>query len=119
MCIILNRLPELSSGPMVLHIKLGFNTLKPIASPLDFLPKVHFRTELFAYTNKSTQHPEYLRQAALELIDSIPEGAILIYADGPGGTLNNLRAASPLVMLVEGKERWMAPDHLQGVLPQN
>ncbi|GFU52914.1 uncharacterized protein TNCV_1142211 [Trichonephila clavipes] len=36
-----------------------------------------------------------------------------------GGTLNSRRAASPLVRLVEGKERWEAPDHPQGVLPQN
>ncbi|GFX04160.1 uncharacterized protein TNCV_3973091 [Trichonephila clavipes] len=32
-----------------------------------------------------------------------------------GGTLNSRRAASPLVRLVEGKERWEAPGHL----PQN
>ncbi|GFV00227.1 zinc finger protein [Trichonephila clavipes] len=32
------------------------------------------------------------------------------------GTLNNRRAASPLVWLVEGEERW---DHTQGALPQN
>ncbi|GFT92252.1 uncharacterized protein TNCV_4092891 [Trichonephila clavipes] len=36
-----------------------------------------------------------------------------------GGTLNCHRAASPLVGLVEGEERWVAPSHLQGVLPQN
>ncbi|GFU23257.1 uncharacterized protein TNCV_2559561 [Trichonephila clavipes] len=36
-----------------------------------------------------------------------------------GGTLNSRRAASPLVRLVEGKERWEAPDHTQGVLLQN
>ncbi|GFX97635.1 uncharacterized protein TNCV_2841951 [Trichonephila clavipes] len=36
-----------------------------------------------------------------------------------GGTLNSRRAASPLVRLVEGEERWEAPDHPQGVLPQN
>ncbi|GFW28335.1 uncharacterized protein TNCV_4640021 [Trichonephila clavipes] len=36
-----------------------------------------------------------------------------------GGTLNSRRAASPLVRLVEGEERWEAPDHLQGVLPLN
>ncbi|GFR33271.1 hypothetical protein TNCT_564331 [Trichonephila clavata] len=41
----------------------------------------HDHTELFAYTNKSTQHPKYLRQAALEVIDSIHEGTILIYTD--------------------------------------
>ncbi|GFT08493.1 hypothetical protein TNCV_5024001 [Trichonephila clavipes] len=37
----------------------------------------HFLTELFTYTNESTQHPEYLRQASLEVIDSISEGAFL------------------------------------------
>ncbi|GFU97072.1 hypothetical protein TNCV_3347181 [Trichonephila clavipes] len=30
-----------------------------------------------------------------------------------GGTLNSHRAASPLVRLVEGEERWEAPDHLR------
>ncbi|GFU21406.1 hypothetical protein TNCV_891491 [Trichonephila clavipes] len=30
-----------------------------------------------------------------------------------GGTLNNRRAASPLVRLVEREERWEAPDHSQ------
>ncbi|GFV43130.1 uncharacterized protein TNCV_1410271 [Trichonephila clavipes] len=36
-----------------------------------------------------------------------------------GVTLNSRRAASPLVRLVEGEERWEAPDHPQCVLPQN
>ncbi|GFW37067.1 uncharacterized protein TNCV_5019651 [Trichonephila clavipes] len=36
-----------------------------------------------------------------------------------GGTLNSHRAASPLVRLVEGEERWEEPDHPQVVLPQN
>ncbi|GFX78588.1 uncharacterized protein TNCV_30281 [Trichonephila clavipes] len=36
-----------------------------------------------------------------------------------GGTLNSRRAASPLVRLVEGEERWEALDHPQNVLPQN
>ncbi|GFV09862.1 uncharacterized protein TNCV_2599161 [Trichonephila clavipes] len=35
------------------------------------------------------------------------------------GTLNSHRAASHLVRLVEGEERWEAPDHPQGVFPQN
>ncbi|GFW34465.1 uncharacterized protein TNCV_500831 [Trichonephila clavipes] len=34
-------------------------------------------------------------------------------------TLNSRRVASPLVMLVEGEERWEASDHSQGVLAQN
>ncbi|GFX41436.1 uncharacterized protein TNCV_3489771 [Trichonephila clavipes] len=34
-------------------------------------------------------------------------------------TLNSRRVASPLVWLVEGEERWEAPDHPQGFLPLN
>ncbi|GFY28383.1 uncharacterized protein TNCV_1970381 [Trichonephila clavipes] len=36
-----------------------------------------------------------------------------------GGTINSRRAASPLVRLVEGEERWEAPDLLLCVFPQN
>ncbi|GFW11290.1 HTH_Tnp_Tc3_2 domain-containing protein [Trichonephila clavipes] len=36
-----------------------------------------------------------------------------------GDTLNSRRAPSPLVRLVEEEERWEAPDHPQGVFPQN
>ncbi|GFV99708.1 speckle-type POZ protein [Trichonephila clavipes] len=36
-----------------------------------------------------------------------------------GDTLNSRPAASPLVKLVEGEERWEPPDHPQRVLPQN
>ncbi|GFX38064.1 uncharacterized protein TNCV_3836631 [Trichonephila clavipes] len=36
-----------------------------------------------------------------------------------GSTLNSRRAASPLVRLVEGQERWEAADHPQGVFPLN
>ncbi|GFU06187.1 uncharacterized protein TNCV_4764971 [Trichonephila clavipes] len=34
-------------------------------------------------------------------------------------TLNSRRAASPLVRLLEGQERWEALDYFQGVLSQN
>ncbi|GFW23221.1 uncharacterized protein TNCV_3803211 [Trichonephila clavipes] len=36
-----------------------------------------------------------------------------------GGTLNSRGAASPLVRLVKGEERWEASDHPQSVLPLN
>ncbi|GFW39998.1 transposable element Tcb2 transposase [Trichonephila clavipes] len=36
-----------------------------------------------------------------------------------GGTLNNRRASSPLVRLVELEERWGAPDYPQNVLLSN
>ncbi|GFU45487.1 uncharacterized protein TNCV_3625871 [Trichonephila clavipes] len=34
-------------------------------------------------------------------------------------TLNSRRAASPLMCLVEGEERWEAHNHPQGFLPLN
>ncbi|GFW38937.1 hypothetical protein TNCV_1818781 [Trichonephila clavipes] len=36
-----------------------------------------------------------------------------------GGILNSSRATSPLMGLVEGEERWEAPDHPQGFHPPN
>ncbi|GFV79652.1 uncharacterized protein TNCV_1724771 [Trichonephila clavipes] len=36
-----------------------------------------------------------------------------------GDILNSHRVTSPVVRLVEGEVRWEAPDHPQGVLPQN
>ncbi|GFX23452.1 cullin-4A [Trichonephila clavipes] len=36
-----------------------------------------------------------------------------------GGTLNSRQAASPLMRLVEGEERWEIPERPQGILPQN
>ncbi|GFX00826.1 hypothetical protein TNCV_4577931 [Trichonephila clavipes] len=36
-----------------------------------------------------------------------------------GGTLNSRRTASALVRLVEGEEKWEAPDPPLGVLHQN
>ncbi|GFU17026.1 uncharacterized protein TNCV_2479761 [Trichonephila clavipes] len=36
-----------------------------------------------------------------------------------GNNLNSRRAASPLVWLVNGEEKWEAPDHSQGFLPLN
>ncbi|GBM65577.1 hypothetical protein AVEN_169857-1 [Araneus ventricosus] len=65
-----------------LHSLVEFNSLKPIAFLLDSLPGVFFHTELLTHSNKSSQHPEYLRQAALEVINNIPIEATLIYTDG-------------------------------------
>ncbi|GFY34328.1 hypothetical protein TNCV_2506311 [Trichonephila clavipes] len=44
---------------------------------------------------------------------------VLEYYSELVGTLNSRRAASPLVWLVEGEERWEAPDQPQGFLPLN
>ncbi|GBO04138.1 hypothetical protein AVEN_72619-1 [Araneus ventricosus] len=65
-----------------LHSLVEFNSLKPVASPLDSLPGVFFHTESSTHTNKSSQHPEYLRQVVLEVINNIPIEATLIFTDG-------------------------------------
>ncbi|GBN79248.1 hypothetical protein AVEN_102074-1 [Araneus ventricosus] len=67
---------------IALHSLAEFNSLKPTSSPLDSLPGVFYHTELLTHTNKSFRHPEYLRQAALEVINNIPIEATLIYTDG-------------------------------------
>ncbi|GFW40291.1 uncharacterized protein TNCV_1018491 [Trichonephila clavipes] len=36
-----------------------------------------------------------------------------------GVALNSCQDTSPFMRLVEEKQRWEAPDHLQGILPQN
>ncbi|GBO14454.1 hypothetical protein AVEN_255567-1 [Araneus ventricosus] len=46
------------------------------------LPRVFFHTELLTHTNKSSQHPECIRQAALEVINYIPVETAMIYTDG-------------------------------------
>ncbi|GFT12854.1 hypothetical protein TNCV_5095681 [Trichonephila clavipes] len=46
-----------------------------------FYERVFFKTELGFYTNKDTQHPEYLRQLALETIHKIPCDVLQIYTD--------------------------------------
>ncbi|GBM80261.1 hypothetical protein AVEN_210059-1 [Araneus ventricosus] len=61
---------------------VDFNSLKPIASPLDSLPSVFSHTKLLTHANKSFQHPENLIQAALEVMNNIPIEATLIYTDG-------------------------------------
>ncbi|GFY16800.1 uncharacterized protein TNCV_4338011 [Trichonephila clavipes] len=43
----------------------------------------------------------------------------LIVPSRHGSALNSHLAASPLVKLVEGVEKWEASGHPQGVLPQN
>ncbi|GBM17481.1 hypothetical protein AVEN_35527-1 [Araneus ventricosus] len=89
----------------VLHSLVEFHSLKPIASPLDSLSGVFFHTELLTHTNKSSQHLEYLRQAALEVINNIPIEATLIYTDGSkneighrgsGGFVNHDRGEASL-----------------------
>ncbi|GBM69750.1 hypothetical protein AVEN_140121-1 [Araneus ventricosus] len=77
-----------------LHSLVEFNSLKPIASPLDSFPSVFSHTELFTHTNKSFQHPEYLKQAALEVVNNIPIEATLIYTDGSKNEIGHTGSGS-------------------------
>ncbi|GBO16223.1 hypothetical protein AVEN_255583-1 [Araneus ventricosus] len=86
-----------------LHSLVEFNSLKPIAFPLDSLSGVFFHTELLTHTNKSSQHPEYLRQAALEVINNIPIEATLIYTDGSKNEIGHTGSGVFLLSMVEGK----------------
>ncbi|GFV77275.1 hypothetical protein TNCV_445051 [Trichonephila clavipes] len=47
-----------------------------------FYERVFFNTELSSYNHKDTQHPEYLKQLALETIHKAPCDALQIYTDG-------------------------------------
>ncbi|GFV87406.1 RNase H domain-containing protein [Trichonephila clavipes] len=44
--------------------------------------RVEFREELLTSTPKHSSHPELLRQLALEVINDIPDQALIIYTDG-------------------------------------
>ncbi|GBM71657.1 hypothetical protein AVEN_268963-1 [Araneus ventricosus] len=76
-------------------------SLKPIASPLDSLPGVFFHAELLTHTNKASQHPEYLRQAVLEVINNIPIEATLIYTGGSRNEIGHT-AVGILLSMVDG-----------------
>ncbi|GFV19745.1 RNase H domain-containing protein [Trichonephila clavipes] len=51
-------------------------------SPIDSLNHVEFREELLTSTPKHSSHPELLRQLALEVINDIPDQALIVYTDG-------------------------------------
>ncbi|GBL73787.1 hypothetical protein AVEN_268828-1 [Araneus ventricosus] len=82
-----------------LHSLVESNSLKPIASPLDSLPGVFLYTELLTHTNKSSQHPEYLRHAALEVINNIPVEATLIYTDGSKNEIGHTVFRSEMITI--------------------
>ncbi|GFV82212.1 RNase H domain-containing protein [Trichonephila clavipes] len=51
-------------------------------SPIDSFNHVEFREELLTSTPKHSSHPEVLRQVALEVINDIPNQALIVYTDG-------------------------------------
>ncbi|GFS83495.1 RNase H domain-containing protein [Trichonephila clavipes] len=51
-------------------------------TPIDSFNHVEFREELLTSTPKHSSRPELLRQLALEVINDIPDQALIIYTDG-------------------------------------
>ncbi|GFX17729.1 RNase H domain-containing protein [Trichonephila clavipes] len=49
---------------------------------IDSFNHVDFREELLTSTFKHSSHPELLRQLALEVINDIPDQALIAYTDG-------------------------------------
>ncbi|GFW83776.1 putative RNA-directed DNA polymerase from transposon BS [Trichonephila clavipes] len=68
------------------HDFIDFNvdTSTPFSciTPIDSFNHVEFREELLTSTPKHSSHPELLRQLALEVINDIPDQALIIYTDG-------------------------------------
>ncbi|GFT55254.1 RNase H domain-containing protein [Trichonephila clavipes] len=65
-------------------IDFNVDTSTPFSciAPIDSFNHVEFREELLTSTPKHNSHPELLRQLALEVINDIPDRALIIYTDG-------------------------------------
>ncbi|GFX96356.1 RNase H domain-containing protein [Trichonephila clavipes] len=65
-------------------IDLSVDTTTPFSciTPIDSFNHVEFREELLTSTPKHSSHPELLRELALEVINDIPDQALIIYTDG-------------------------------------
>ncbi|GFW64721.1 putative RNA-directed DNA polymerase from transposon BS [Trichonephila clavipes] len=55
-------------------------------TPIDSFNHVEFREELLTSTPKHSSHPELLRQLVLEVINDIPDQALIIYTDSRAGS---------------------------------
>ncbi|GFU23338.1 RNase H domain-containing protein [Trichonephila clavipes] len=65
-------------------IDFNVDTSAPFSciTPTDSFNHVKFREKLLTSTSKHSSHPELLRQLALEVINDIPDQALIIYTDG-------------------------------------
>ncbi|GFX00627.1 RNase H domain-containing protein [Trichonephila clavipes] len=75
--------------PLTYMRKQGFiyfnvDTSTPFSciTPIDFFNHVEFREVLLTSTPKHSSLPELLRQLALEVINDIPDQALIVYTDG-------------------------------------
>ncbi|GFW20761.1 transposable element Tc1 transposase [Trichonephila clavipes] len=71
---------------MRIHGFIDFNVDTPspfsCITPIDSFNHVEFREELLTSTPKHSSHPELLRQLALEVINGMPDQALIVYTDG-------------------------------------
>ncbi|GFV13984.1 RNase H domain-containing protein [Trichonephila clavipes] len=58
------------------------STLFCCITPIDSFNQVDLWEELLTSTPKHSSHPELLRQLALEVINDIPDQALIVYTDG-------------------------------------
>ncbi|GFV33052.1 uncharacterized protein TNCV_3365041 [Trichonephila clavipes] len=65
-----------------------WNCLTSFINPVLGLQGVTFHYNLMPNVNKMSDHPELLKQLALEVIDEIPLDAAKIYTDGSKGETN-------------------------------
>ncbi|GFT23346.1 RNase H domain-containing protein [Trichonephila clavipes] len=81
--LMLNAEQTVCCNYMCKHGFIDFNedTSTPFSCipPIDSLNHVEFREELLTSTPKQSSYPELLRQLALEVINNIPDQALIIY----------------------------------------
>ncbi|GFW92613.1 RNase H domain-containing protein [Trichonephila clavipes] len=65
-----------------INFNVDTSTLFSCITPTDSFNHVEFREELLTSTPNHSSHPELLRQLALEVINDIPDQALIIYTDG-------------------------------------
>ncbi|GFY12661.1 RNase H domain-containing protein [Trichonephila clavipes] len=65
-------------------IDFNVDTSTPFSciTPIDSFNHVEFREDLLTSTPKHSSYPELLRQMILEVINDIPDQALIIYTDG-------------------------------------
>ncbi|GFV97254.1 RNase H domain-containing protein [Trichonephila clavipes] len=64
------------------HIYVDTSTPFSYITPIDSFNTFEFQEELLTSTPKHSSHPKLLRQLTLEVINDIPDQALIIYTDG-------------------------------------
>ncbi|GFT74523.1 RNase H domain-containing protein [Trichonephila clavipes] len=95
-------------------IDFNVDTSTPFSciTPIDSFNHVEFREELLISIPKHNSHPELLRQLALEVINDIPDQALIAYTDGSRSDTG--RAGSGILSNTPGNDVKISirnPDH--------